>query len=153
MPKPTKKAVSKPPKRSSKPNRHPRSKSKPSRKPATRSDKKAEKPKQPVAKAKPAKAASVSKSKAVKAVKTVKATPEKKAPKSVETPAAEAKAGGKNGTTNGAHASVPDAIKPVPGTAISVIDHPDVQDKLWELVRLAKEQGYLTFDDVNEALP
>lgn len=36
---------------------------------------------------------------------------------------------------------------------ISVIDQPDVQDKLRELVRLAKEQGYLTYDDVNEALP
>jgi RNA polymerase primary sigma factor len=49
---------------------------------------------------------------------------------------------------------VPAAIAPK-GTAqpISVIDQPDVQDKLRELVRLAKEQGYLTYDDVNEALP
>ena len=36
---------------------------------------------------------------------------------------------------------------------ISVIDHPDVQEKLRELIKLAKEQGYLTFDDLNEALP
>ncbi|HEV7402562.1 MAG TPA: RNA polymerase sigma factor RpoD [Chthoniobacteraceae bacterium] len=36
---------------------------------------------------------------------------------------------------------------------ISVIDQPDVQEKLRELIRLAKEQGYLTFDDLNEALP
>ncbi len=36
---------------------------------------------------------------------------------------------------------------------ISVIDHPDVQEKLRELIRLAKEQGYLTFDDLTEALP
>jgi RNA polymerase primary sigma factor len=34
-----------------------------------------------------------------------------------------------------------------------VIDQPDVQDKLRDLIRLAKEQGYLTFDDLNEALP
>ena len=37
--------------------------------------------------------------------------------------------------------------------AISVIDQPDVQEKLRELIKLAKEQGYLTFDDLNEALP
>jgi RNA polymerase primary sigma factor len=29
----------------------------------------------------------------------------------------------------------------------------DVTEKLRELIRLAKEQGYLTFDDLNEALP
>jgi RNA polymerase primary sigma factor len=38
-------------------------------------------------------------------------------------------------------------------TPISVIDQPDVQEKLRELIKLAKEQGYLTFDDLNEALP
>jgi len=43
---------------------------------------------------------------------------------------------------------------PQPAPApISVIDHPDVQEKLRELIKLAKEQGYLTFDDLNEALP
>ena len=44
------------------------------------------------------------------------------------------------------------AISPA-ATAISVIDHPDVQEKLRDLIKLAKEQGYLTFDDLNEALP
>ena len=44
------------------------------------------------------------------------------------------------------------AIKPA-ATAISVIDQPDVQEKLRDLIKLAKEQGYLTFDDLNEALP
>ncbi|MCE9612001.1 MAG: RNA polymerase sigma factor RpoD [Chthoniobacter sp.] len=44
------------------------------------------------------------------------------------------------------------AIRPA-ATAISVIDQPDVQEKLKELIKLAKEQGYLTFDDFNEALP
>lgn len=33
------------------------------------------------------------------------------------------------------------------------IDSPDMQEKLRELIRLAKEQAYLTFDDLNEALP
>jgi len=42
---------------------------------------------------------------------------------------------------------------PPVATPISVIDQPDVQEKLRELIKLAKEQGYLTFDDLNEALP
>jgi RNA polymerase primary sigma factor len=31
--------------------------------------------------------------------------------------------------------------------------HPERQDRLRELIKLAKEQGYLTFDDLSEALP
>jgi RNA polymerase primary sigma factor len=34
----------------------------------------------------------------------------------------------------------------------SVTDQPEVQEKIRELVLLAKEQGHLTFDDINEAL-
>jgi RNA polymerase primary sigma factor len=48
--------------------------------------------------------------------------------------------------------AVQKTLPPV-ATAISVLDRPDVQDKLRELIKLAKEQGYLTFDDLNEALP
>ncbi|MCP4847314.1 MAG: RNA polymerase sigma factor RpoD [Verrucomicrobiaceae bacterium] len=33
------------------------------------------------------------------------------------------------------------------------IDSPKIQEKIRELIKLAKEQDYLTFDDVNEALP
>jgi len=29
----------------------------------------------------------------------------------------------------------------------------EVQNRIRELIKLAKEQGYLTFDDLNEALP
>ena len=29
----------------------------------------------------------------------------------------------------------------------------EVQSRIRELIKLAKEQGYLTFDDLNEALP
>ena len=36
---------------------------------------------------------------------------------------------------------------------ISILDLPEVQEKIRELIKLAKEQGYLTFDDLNEALP
>jgi RNA polymerase primary sigma factor len=32
-------------------------------------------------------------------------------------------------------------------------DNPDKQDRLRDLIKLAKEQGYLTFDDLHEALP
>ena len=32
-------------------------------------------------------------------------------------------------------------------------ESPEVQEKVKELIKLAKEQGYLTFDDLNEALP
>ncbi len=33
------------------------------------------------------------------------------------------------------------------------IDSPELQEKIRELIKLAKEQGYITFDDLNEALP
>ena len=38
-----------------------------------------------------------------------------------------------------------DILPPTGGT--------DVQTRIRELIKLAKEQGYLTFDDLNEALP
>jgi len=67
---------------------------------------------------------------------------------------------GKNGKTPPKEEpakKLPAVGKTVPVTAtttpISVIDQPDVQEKLRELIKLAKEQGYLTFDDLNEALP
>ena len=42
---------------------------------------------------------------------------------------------------------------PAGGQRPGGIDHPEIQEKLRELIKLAKEQGYLTFDDLNEALP
>ncbi|MFK5924510.1 MAG: RNA polymerase sigma factor RpoD [Verrucomicrobiota bacterium] len=33
------------------------------------------------------------------------------------------------------------------------MDSPEIQQKLRELIKLAKEQGYLTFDDINDAMP
>ncbi len=35
----------------------------------------------------------------------------------------------------------------------SRIDTPEIQEKIRELIKLAKEQEYLTFDDINEVLP
>ena len=57
---------------------------------------------------------------------------------------------------NGAHqgkgsASSPGSEPAVP--AVFNVDAPEMAEKLRELIKLAKEQGYLTFDDLNEALP
>jgi RNA polymerase primary sigma factor len=41
---------------------------------------------------------------------------------------------------------------PSAAPAASIMDQPEIQEKLRELVLLAKEQGHLTFDEVNEAL-
>ncbi len=43
--------------------------------------------------------------------------------------------------------SVPDAA------TLNRIESPEIQEKLRELVKLAKEQGYITFDDLSEILP
>jgi RNA polymerase primary sigma factor len=37
--------------------------------------------------------------------------------------------------------------------ADATIDHPEIQSKIRELIRLAKEQGYVTYDDLNDVLP
>jgi RNA polymerase primary sigma factor len=51
-------------------------------------------------------------------------------------------------------ASVPlNGTHPIPPRLISGDSNLDLQERLRELVKLAKEQGYLTYDDINEALP
>jgi RNA polymerase primary sigma factor len=164
MPKPTTKAVSKSPKRPSnstkRPSKKPKSPprttankprpakpTKAARKPAPKASrperKKARKPAKasaPQAKVKkPAKASKPPKPEKSKASQTAHATNGANGAHAVN---------GKNGAKSAAAAAAKAAVTP-----ISVIDQPDVQDKLRELVRLAKEQGYLTYDDVNEALP
>jgi RNA polymerase primary sigma factor len=56
--------------------------------------------------------------------------------------------GGVSPQTNGhvAAAKIPGAVFPADRTA-------EIAEKIKELVRLAQEQGYLTYNDVNEALP
>lgn len=44
------------------------------------------------------------------------------------------------------------AAQPVSPQPVN-IDSPEIQEKIRDLIKLAKEQGYLTFDDLNEALP
>ncbi len=46
---------------------------------------------------------------------------------------------------------LPARMGPLPPDA--TVDSPEVQSKIRELIRLAREQGYITYDDLNEALP
>ena len=45
------------------------------------------------------------------------------------------------------------AIAKVPDAPKRRIDTPEIQEKIRELIKLAKEQDYLTYDDINEILP
>ena len=47
----------------------------------------------------------------------------------------------------------PAAAKPAAETGKRRIDTPEIQEKIRELIKLAKEQEYLTFDDINDILP
>jgi RNA polymerase primary sigma factor len=49
-------------------------------------------------------------------------------------------------TTNG-------AVDPAANGIANLAQTPEKQEKLRELIKLAREQGYLTFDDLHEALP
>ena len=46
------------------------------------------------------------------------------------------------------------AQPPVPDAAMAAIqESPQVAEKIKDLLRLSQEQGYLTYDDINDALP
>ena len=107
--------------------------SKPTAKPATKEAvaKKATPPAKPAAK----KAAPAIPAPQAKATTPPAKASKKKAPVK-ETPAAAAEAAGKS--------------KKV---AKRRIDTPEIQEKIRELIKLAKEQEYLTYDDINEILP
>ena len=47
----------------------------------------------------------------------------------------------------------PVAVTAPDAAAMNRLDTPEIQEKLRELVKLAKEQGYITFDDLSEILP
>lgn len=49
--------------------------------------------------------------------------------------------------------SKPEVVAATRAPGVPNIDTPELQEKIRELIKLAKEQGYLTFDDLNEALP
>ena len=75
-----------------------------------------------------------------------------------EKPAKESKqskrSAGKNGQLSSKLAELlKTPAKPKLGPGQSILDTQEGAEKLRELVKLAKEQGYLTFDDLNEHLP
>ena len=95
-------------------------------------------PAKPAAKRSTKKAAAKSTSSPKK--KTVKASAKKKAPTKKTTTEAKAKESAKESAK-------------VEKSAKSPLDSPEFQPIVRDLIRLAKEQEYLTFDDINEALP
>ncbi len=97
------------------------------------------------------KTALVSKTKKTAPVEKAKVSPVT-APAAGKTKAAR-KAPAKNGSAEPAKsvAALPPAAPEPKGPAS--LETPEIQAKLRELVKLAKEQGYITFDDINEILP
>jgi RNA polymerase primary sigma factor len=89
--------------------------------------------------------------------KSSKARPAKKPPKLRSKPAATAR---KASPSRKKPAAPARAATPLNGADVSGAEElmpsaaaGDVQARIRELIKLAKEQGYLTFDDLNEALP
>jgi RNA polymerase primary sigma factor len=128
---------------------------------ASPKSKSAAKKTQPSAKKKKTAKASAKSAKKTRESKSKSSSKRHKAPKPVAKHAAKPPARaerkavhGKNGKSvvKGKGTKMPKSVRPV-APPISVIDQPDVQEKLRDLIKLAKEQGYLTFDDLNEALP
>ncbi len=103
-------------------------------------------------KAAPAKAKKAAKPAAKKAAPKKaakkKAAPAKPASKSKA--AAPAKASKKKEVAAGGISAPADKSKKTPKRRI---DTPEIQEKIRELIKLAKEQEYLTYDDINEILP
>jgi RNA polymerase primary sigma factor len=89
-----------------------------------------------------------------KAAKPEAGRPSKGTAKVGRPPKATARVSGKNGKLSSKLAELLKAPpKPKLGPGQSILDTPEGAEKLRELVKLAKEQGYLTFDDLNEHLP
>ncbi len=135
-----------------------------SAKPAKKSPKSAgtKKAKAPAAKAS-AKKKTAKKTKPAKAEKKAKIPKPPKAQKPAKAPKAPKPAAaektkespvGKNGKLSSKLAELlKTPSKPKLGPGQSILDTVEGAEKLRELVKLAKEQGYLTFDDLNEHLP
>ncbi len=106
------------------------------------------KTKAPAAKAK---AAAPKKTKEAKAPKKEK---QPKAPKAEKPSKKKESIEGGNGKLSSKLAELlKTPAKPKLGPGQSILDTQEGAEKLRELVKLAKEQGYLTFDDLNEHLP
>ncbi len=101
----------------------------------------------PAAKRTTKKAAAKSKSPSKK--KTVKATSKKSAPAKKKAPAAKTPPAAQKAAKPAAAEKSPKSTN----STKSPLDSPEFQPIVRDLIRLAKEQEYLTFDDINEALP
>jgi RNA polymerase primary sigma factor len=83
--------------------------------------------------------------------------PAKRSPATASTPKAKTASNPKkNGSEPAAGSVLPKTSTSIAVKDISSAvwgDNPEWQDRLRELIKLAREQGYLTFDDLHEALP
>ncbi|BCU78289.1 RNA polymerase sigma factor RpoD [Luteolibacter sp. LG18] len=129
-------------------------------KPAPKTAPKAAKPAPkaaPKAPAKPAPAKPASKAPAKPEPKEVKKpaapakAPAKPEPKAAAKPAAPAKGAAKASAESTGTEKAP--AKVISEQSKRRIDTPEIQEKIRELIKLAKEQEYLTYDDINEILP
>jgi RNA polymerase primary sigma factor len=124
---------------------------------------KAFKPAKPALPAKPSKVAkpakSVAPAKPVSQKAAAKPKPESKKIAEVELPKAspapaKPKAAKPVESTVPAEPASPKAKPEAKGKPVKArIDTPEIQEKIRELIKLAKEQDYLTYDDINEVLP
>ena len=118
------------------------------------------KAKAPAKKTATKKAAPAAKKKAAPAKKTAakkpapaKKTAEKKPAAKKGAPKAAADKAEPKAATKAEKAAEADAAGKKKGEKKRRIDTPEIQEKIRELIKLAKEQEYLTYDDINEILP
>ena len=140
--------------------------------PKTQKKAPAKKAKPKVKQHKPAHAKKAAKTKPPKAVKKATNKPKAKAAKKIAKPEKKSKPVAHGSRAASKHVKLEVASKKSNGAKLSKkngrlhpssepsqpaqrmgLEHPEMQEKLRELIKLAKEQGYLTFDDLNEALP
>ena len=90
---------------------------------------------------------------AIKAPEKPAANKAPEAPKAA--PATKTSKGGSKSQASADSASTTPTPAPVldKGAKKRRIDTPEIQEKIRELIKLAKEQDYLTFDDINDILP
>ncbi|MGB1128894.1 MAG: RNA polymerase sigma factor RpoD [Haloferula sp.] len=108
--------------------------------------------KKAVKKAAPKKAAKKAAAKKVAKKAAKKAAPKAEAKKAAPKKAAPKKAAKKEAPKKAEEPAVA-AEAPAKKAGKRRIDTPEIQEKIRELIKLAKEQEYLTFDDINEVLP
>jgi len=111
----------------------------------------------PAAESKPAKAPATPDQKpAAPAPKAAAPAPAAAAPKTKSESEERKPAAAKSPKTPAPKATKPEVVEPPKPKAKDAkrrIDTPEIQEKIRELIKLAKEQDYLTFDDINDILP